>query len=231
VGNKRPIVTPGLIFGLAITTVGTILYLWNLGIIDAWRWWRYWPAALVLFGVAQLLQSQGSKVWGALLTVAGTVLLLETLGYIRPRLWENLWPLGMIAAGLALIWQALRGRREAADADAISYLNHWAVFGGFGVRSNSQDFRGGQILAVFGGGDVDLRKATLGADDVVLYANCVFGGHEIRVPEDWNVISKGVAVFGGYEDSTDHRKLEEGAPAKRFIVKGFAVFGGVEIKN
>ena len=38
-----------------------------------------------------------------------------------------------------------------------------------------------------------------------------------------------VAVFGGYEDKTSHPRGPE--PAKRLIVRGSAVFGGVEVKN
>ena len=44
-----------------------------------------------------------------------------------------------------------------------------------------------------------------------------------------DVSVEGVAIFGGYEDKTSHPR--EGAAAKRLVVRGFAIFGGVEVKN
>jgi hypothetical protein len=53
------------------------------------------------------------------------------------------------------------------------------------------------------------------------------GGIEIVVPEDWQVVSRGVAFMGGFEDKT------RGVPdaKQRLVVKGLAIMGGVETKN
>ena len=54
------------------------------------------------------------------------------------------------------------------------------------------------------------------------------GGIEIRVPDDWRVTLSGVPVLGAFEDKT-HAVGSE--PPKNLIIKGYAVMGGVEIKN
>jgi hypothetical protein len=42
------------------------------------------------------------------------------------------------------------------------------------------------------------------------------------------VVSQGLPILGGFADTT--RPLREG-PKKRLVIKGFAIMGGVEIKN
>jgi len=65
----------------------------------------------------------------------------------------------------------------------------------------------------------------------VLELNAVFGGIEAKVPESWSVIMKGAGVFGGFVDSTNQPDPRLYPSPKRLIVKGGAVFGGVEVKN
>jgi hypothetical protein len=108
-------------------------------------------------------------------------------------------------------------------------LEEWAVFGGSQRRVDSQDFKGGEVSAVFGGVELDLRPAVIIQDEVVIEADAVFGGIDIQVPENWNVIVEGHGIFGGYDDKTLHTMREDARP--RVIVTGTAAFGGVVIKN
>jgi hypothetical protein len=59
----------------------------------------------------------------------------------------------------------------------------------------------------------------------------MFGGVEIRVPEGWSIISRGVPIFGGYDDKTVQLEAEPGRRQRLLIIKGLALFGGVEIIN
>jgi hypothetical protein len=63
----------------------------------------------------------------------------------------------------------------------------------------------------------------------VVDATAIFGGIEIRVPDNWNVIVRGVGIFGGYGDESHHPPASEAAP--ELVVQGVAIFGGVAIKN
>jgi len=232
--QPRPVLTPGLIFGFVVVIIGVFLLLWNLGVIEGRSVWRYWPAGLIAVGAAKMTQpdTPSSRLWGGVLIATGSVLLLEHLGYFRFRLRDNLWPIAMIAFGLFLIGRTLRGRATEGVPTSVSYLNHWVAFGGLGIKNNSQEFRGGDGLAAFGGIEFDLRNAALAANEAVINANCAFGGIELRVPKDWTVTCQGMALFGGFEDKSEPPPAANPpTPPKRLIVKGFAVFGGVEIKN
>jgi hypothetical protein len=56
----------------------------------------------------------------------------------------------------------------------------------------------------------------------------MWGGIEIRVPEAWSVSGRVVPILGGFEDKT---RPAQGATAHRLVVRGFAIMGGIEIKN
>ena len=108
-------------------------------------------------------------------------------------------------------------------------LNEVAVFGGIRKRIDSQNFEGGEIRAVFGGIELDLRPAVIVKDEIEIEADAVFGGIDITVPETWRVILEGQGVFGGYDDKTSHASADAGRP--RVLITGNAVFGGVTVKN
>jgi hypothetical protein len=65
-------------------------------------------------------------------------------------------------------------------------------------------------------------------DVAVIEVSAVFGGVELRVPSDWIVESE-VGVFLGGVDNRARAPEVEGA--KRLIVRGGVVFGGLDIRN
>jgi hypothetical protein len=105
------------------------------------------------------------------------------------------------------------------------------VFGGGERIIDSKAFKGGSLFAIFGGYKVDLRHADIDESQAVLQASAVFGGGEIVVPEHWQVSVNGAGIFGGYEDKTRHFQPDPSRPTKTLVVKGVAVFGGIEVKN
>ena len=71
---------------------------------------------------------------------------------------------------------------------------------------------------------------TLGAQlqqDATLNVFTMWGGISIRVPQDWTVMSQGVPLLGGIDDKT----VPPAMPGKRLVIQGYAIMGGVEIKN
>ena len=50
-----------------------------------------------------------------------------------------------------------------------------------------------------GGCEIDLRHASMPEGRAAVLDTFAFwGGIEIRVPEDWEVVSQGIAVLGGF---------------------------------
>src|SRR5262249_52359233 len=97
-------------------------------------------------------------------------------------------------------------------------------------RQLTGEFPGSRLDVVFGGYEIDLRQAHIPGDEAVLQLQVVFGGVELTVPEDWDVLLESKTVFGGFEDKTRH-PLPGTPGVKRLIVAGEVVFGGVTVKN
>jgi len=95
----------------------------------------------------------------------------------------------------------------------------------------AKDFKSGSLSAIFGGFEIDLTRAEIEGDEAVIYAEAFFGGGEIRIPETWQVVIEGHALFGAFMDETRQRPPEGATPAKRLVIRGTAVFGGVSIEN
>ena len=103
-----------------------------------------------------------------------------------------------------------------------------AVFSGVDRHISAQDFHGAQCTAVFGGCKIDLRDAQIQGREAVLETYAIFGGVEIWVPEDWEVVNHGVVLFGGMDDQ---RRRPKGPGTKTLILDGATIFGGTSVKN
>jgi hypothetical protein len=95
-------------------------------------------------------------------------------------------------------------------------------------RVTSQQFKGGEVVAVMGGGELDLREAKLADDRARLEINLIMGGITLRVPEDWAVEFQGTPIMGGVEDQT---RRQAGEPKGRLIVTGVLLLSGIVLKN
>ena len=227
-------VTPGLIFGLAIIAIGVLFLLDNFGFPVGFVW-HYWPVILIAIGLAKLVDSRDTpgRTGGAIIMIIGIVLIADQIHIPflnNVSLW-SLWPLALIAFGVIMLWGALEGKNPAAPwGGSTDRVNQFAIFGG-GKRKITGDFKGGDVLAIFGGYEVDVRNATMSADEVVINANAMFGGIEIRVPETWSVQLQVTGIFGGHEDKTHQPDARLVPNPKRLIVKGATMFGGLSVKN
>lgn len=105
-----------------------------------------------------------------------------------------------------------------------------SVFGSVKRMVYSKQFKGGEIVSVFGGADVNLLQAGLASPQVVIESVQIFGGAKLIIPADWSVINESVALFGGVEDKRPPR-MQQTASDKVIILKGFVLFGGIEIKS
>jgi len=238
--------------GLVVLAIGVVLLLDRLGIVYARDIFQFWPMLLVAAGLTWLSRATSlvGRMIGGLTVAGGLLVQADNLGYLRLR-GEIFWPFALIGIGVLLLARALQERTRPAGEVPAGEPPRWegrvrdfvgnlsgdgadatAVFSHVERRITAQDFESSKIEAVFGGVELDLREAGMKGDEAYVEANAVFGGIEIRVPETWQVIPRGAGVFGGFTDETrapDPNSL--GAPVKRLIVKGAAVFGGVMVTN
>ena len=114
--------------------------------------------------------------------------------------------------------------RGDAESDEVALM---AVFDGTELRSEAKAFRGGSMLAWYGGIDADLREAQL-APDARLSVTALFGGIALRVPPEWRIENDIRAVAGGYDISgTDPDDPD--APVLR--LEGHALCGGIAVSR
>jgi predicted membrane protein len=233
----------GLVWGGLIVVVGLVFLLDQLGVVSADHLFRFfWPAIFLYFGLEGVLTGCGpGKFWGTMLTLAGFLLLLDAVGWVHVT-FAVIWPLLIIFWGVSILLQTTglgpnwRGQRRAnwfgqnAGGSTESELDYTLIFSGVKRRITSKDFRGGRIVAVFGGFNLDLRKADIQGEEVEIHTDAIFGGGEIRVPETWRVSVRGAAVLGAFVDET-RAPYEQEPNIKRLVLTGSAVFGGVNVKN
>lgn len=226
----------GLVPAIVLISVGAIFLLNNLHIFYFQDVWRYWPTILIAIGLVKLVdsQNQSGRTSGAILLVLGAIFLVPNLGFWDVSIGQ-LWPLFLIGLGVILLSQRVVTFQAGASgtrsfASVPGALNEHAVFSGGRRRVVTPNFLGGEMSAIFGGFDIDLRKAGMAGDSAVLVLNAIFGGMDVRVPESWDVSLEISAIFGGCDDKTVHPDPSQPG-VKRLILRGSAIFGGIDVKN
>lgn len=187
-----------------------------------------WPAIFIIIGLIKLKgQDRGA---GLVFILIGTIFLLVTLGSIEFSNILRLWPLILIFIGISMIFKGRRTKWKLSNETTTGdeYIHSNAVFGGSEYTVTSQNFKGGETMALFGGVELDMRQAKISADGCKIHATALFGGVEIIVPEDWNVIITGTPIFGGI-DSKSRRRSDVNS-SQDVHIHCTVAFGGVEIK-
>ncbi len=228
--RPRNWLTGRMIFGLLLLGFGAIWTLDNLDIVEGSSITRYWPALILAWGLC-LLAGIGCRrrpLAGSIWTVVGGWLLLDELELIEYSIFD-LWPVVLIFLGAFLILRAWRGRSfRSPETDGDPVINAFVVMGGVERKVVAESFRGGEVNAVMGGAEIDLRNAKLASNGAVVEVFAMFGGIDLIVPEGWRVIGQVTPILGGFEDGTVP-PLDPNAPS--LTVRGMAIMGGVDVKH
>jgi len=233
--------TSQVVMGMLVIVVGLLFLLDNLDILDLHDAVAFWPLVFIFAGVAKLLDTSTPS--GYLIGLAGigigTVMILNRLGIIYFT-WRMAWPLFLIGAGGVLVYRAMNGKRMTvhgmvddkmgeglAPGDDAQKIDVTAILGGFDRRVHSQDFRGGEVTAVMGGAVLDMRGASIAAGEAVINVFAFWGGVTIKCPPDWTVVLQGTPIMGGFDEKT----VAPPDASKRLVIRGYAIMGGVEVRN
>ena len=226
-----------VVFGAFIIVVGLFALLDNLHLFDSQLVQPFWPLVFVALGALKLAntRSSGALVVGGGLIAVGAGMTLHNLGLIHFE-WRQLWPVALILVGLNVITKGFRvsgdvtwrasARQTEQRLEHGTRINASATMSGIVLKNDSQEFTGGEINAVMGSVEIDLRQAAI-ATEAVLHLAVIMGGIEIKVPRDWSVAVNGTPLLGGIEDKT----VPPMTPGKRLVIEGSVIMGGVEISN
>ena len=222
---------PGrLTFGLIVIALGVLFMLDNLGLASARDILRWWPVLLVLYGLARITgwRCRAHLASGVLFTIIGTWMLLHVFHLVRLGVWD-LWPVVLILLGASMVTGTLQRSRAPVSGDETSAsLNAFALWSGLTRKVVAQDFRGGDVTAIMGGHEIDLRPARMAEGQAIIDLFVWWGGVELRVPEDWRVSVEALPIMGAVVDES---RAPLGEVRGVLVLRGLIVMGGVEVKN
>ncbi len=229
VSKPKPITSA--MWGLIVLFAGFVLLLDNIGIIQP-RLTRYffsWEGVMIISGLL-LLVSRGKK-WGLLLIGLGSLFMVSRFLGNPVSMGEAFFPLVIIAVGFALIlstrltWPRRESVKHSANEDVVEDV---VIFAASDRVIHSESFRGGKIIAVFGGSKLNLSHTKLAPGVIEIEVICVFGGVQLIVPADWNIKVEVTNILGGYDDKRSPGQVDLN---KTVILRGVTIFGGGEVKN
>ena len=98
----------GLMWGLTLMLVGTLILLQYLDVVPFMAWRHWWPFLVVAMGIAQVVVGRSPK------RIGDGVALALTGGWfyvasnnIWGLTWRNSWPLVLVASGMGLVVRSI----------------------------------------------------------------------------------------------------------------------------
>ena len=223
------------LLGGILIVIGAFLLLGSMDILD-FRVSRIifsWPFFISIIGVFILLNTN-KKIFGGILTGIGLFFLLER---IVPGLHYHggiIIPVILISLGAYIILNQRKKGIEDPEKSGFfkkDLIDDVSIFGGGTKIISSDNFRGGNVTAIFGGSEINLTGCKLAEGDQYIDALMIFGGTTIIVPRDWNVIVNVTSILGGFSDKSVRDPNIIPDQSRTLHVKGLAMFGGGELKN
>lgn len=237
------------IAGFILLAIGSILLLKNFGFYLP-GWIISWPMALIALGLYTGSKNNFRNAGSYILLLIGGIFLIQRF-FADIEVKDFLFPFLFILTGLWIIFGKRNKKRNSnldwdkridpetkgkqpmiADAENTNYTgDDWidsvSVFGGVKKIIMSKNFKGGDVVNIFGGAEINLMQADF-IQPAVLDVTQIFGGTKILLPPHWIVQSEMAAIFGGIEDKRP-QQVNSDNPQKIIIIKGTSIFGGISI--
>ncbi len=223
--------------GVLVIAAGLLLLARNTGFLDpsVSRIIFSWEMLLIAIGVINIFWRQ--SFWsGVILIGVGGFFLLVNFYHMPFSTWQLFLPALIILVGLQMIFgvshlQKRFHKRPLFNQSVGSedFFEDIAIFGGGERKVVTPNFKGGRIIAAFGGSKVDLSHCNIAAGDrPMIEVVSIFGGTSLLVPSDWSVKVEVFNIFGGYADKRITSQVDYN---KTLVIKGVTIFGGGEVKS
>jgi predicted membrane protein len=190
---------------------------------------------LILIGVAFLLRDFYPDleirryIWPAALIVVGGFLILKP----RRRLSQSCYidekkKTAAASSGIAeakVVDETFESRKDFKE----DFIDSTSIFGSNKKNIISKNFKGGDIVNILSGTELDLTRADF-TGTAVVELTIILGGTKLIIPSNWTVKSEAVTIFGGLEDKRNMQGVSDN-PDKVLLLKGTVIFGGIEIRS
>lgn len=242
-----------VVLGIALLGIGAVLLLREFG-VNYPNWLLSWPMILIVIGLVNGFKHNFKNSTWIILVLVGGVFLAEKIDS-GLSVSQFTWPIILIGLGA---WFIFGKHKDYAFVNGGKYRNHKffndldaenknpdfepqnqqpsgeetieavSIFGGTKKNILSKKFKGGDIVTIMGGTELNLSHADI-QGIVVIDVVQIFGGTKIIIPHNWEVATEMAAIFGGIEDKRTASPATDSS--KVLLIKGTSVFGGIEIKS
>ncbi len=191
-----------------------------------------WQMLLIAIGVITLIGSD-NKTPGIVLISVGGFFLIPELFTDFFRSFNFFWPALFIVIGVVLLInsKSIVKKLDYSTTNKADYIDYTNIFSGAERQLITENFQGGKITSIFGGGEVDLTRSSLAPGENIIEITCIFGGTTIIVPESWSVILDITPILGGFSDARKIRGDVIKDNTRTLIIRGTVIFGGGELKS
>lgn len=209
--------------GSIIITFGVLLLLSNYDIIVIENIWDYiWTVSLISVGVVGIITGKQLNFTFMSFIIIGSLFLIKEFGWIEQSCINNtLGPVLIIIIGITFFINYNKSFKTNGK-----FKRYIAVFSGIEEKIKDDKYIGSEIVAVFGGVDLDLREVKFKEKITYMNMSSIFGGVTILVPKNVKVTTNGLPIFGGVENRVVCEKFD-----CELVINYNVAFGGIEIKN
>lgn len=215
-----------MLIGIIIVIIGICCLFENLGVnVD----WGMLISILLIFSSGFLFfKNKKIDVWSILLFTIGIWNLLLQLGWVSLELGDILWPLLIIISGLSIIFSKLKlpKQEKIKKKTYDNKLVYNGIFSGINEKTTDSNVELIVVNAIFGGVELDLRDVTL-KNDLRIEVLSLFGGVDLFLSDDYNVVVSSTSIFGGVENK--HNTPDDKKKININIIST-NIFGGTDLK-
>ncbi len=220
-----------ILWGLVLIVLGILLGgkalgLWNINVFFK-GWWTLFIIVPSFIGLFDEDDKTGSFIG----LIVGIILLLSCRDVIDFSLvWKLILPIILVVIGLSFIFKDTFNKEINKNIKKLNKKMTFkegftSTFSGQNINFDKEEFKGTTLNAVFGGIELDLRKAIINGD-VVINATSIFGGINVYAPKNCRIKIKSNSIFGGV---SNQRKFEKNEGEHTIYINASCIFGGVEI--
>lgn len=195
-----------------------------------------WQLLLVAIGLVTISKN-GNKIGGYIMIFIGGSFLIPEFINIPFDTRQLFWPAILIGVGVIILLKGTKNwpheaklRFEKSDFTDIDMINDNHIFSGGEFHITSENFKGGKISAIMGGGKYNFRNVKLAPGIQILEVSLIFGGVELHVPSEWDVKIEVSSIFGGFSNK-NMSYIRSTEATGQLIIRGSAIFGGGEVKR
>ena len=221
--------TADLLFGLCFMVAGVGL----AG--NAFGWWNYrlffdgWWTLIIIIPMLISIFKSGFHAFNTITLFIGIVLFLSEIEVLpEDTIYQLIVPLIFLVIGFQIIFKGVIRRkipRIKFNNQSNNRKAYTAIFGGQEIKISKEVFQGGDVNAVFGSVELDLRDAIIN-EDVIINMTVAFGGVEIYLPTNVKVSISSIPIFGAVSNKAQNRGNDSDPMV---YVNATCIFGGVDV--